>query len=133
MYGKNIRQLRTRLFIALAIAAIAAIAAIVMAVATLADGGTSIGGMIFTLLLALPILFLEFYGLLIAPRLWLDYYKAGFKGVTACYVGVAASSFFLAIWCILKMMFGGLVCAVKALAVGAQGKRNVPCNKDANR
>jgi hypothetical protein len=55
MYGKNIRQLRTRLFIALAIAAIAAI---VMAVATLADGETSIGGMIFTLLLALPILFL---------------------------------------------------------------------------
>lgn len=80
MYGKNIRQLRTRLFIALAIAAIAAI---VMAVATLADGGTSVGGMIFTLLLALPILFLEFYGLLIAPRLWLDYYKAGFKGVAA--------------------------------------------------
>ena len=37
MYGKNIRQLRTGLFIALAIAAIAAI---VMAVATLADGGT---------------------------------------------------------------------------------------------
>ncbi len=123
MYGKNIRQLRTRLFIALAIAAIAAIAAIVMAVATLADGGTSVGGMIFTLLLALPILFLEFYGLLIAPRLWLDYYKAGFKGVTACYVGVAASSFFLAIWGILKMMFGGLVCAVKALAVGAQGNK----------
>lgn len=49
MYGKNIRQLRTRLFIALAIAAIAAI---VMAVATLADGETSVGGMIFTLLLA---------------------------------------------------------------------------------
>lgn len=72
MYGKNIRQLRTRLFIALAIAAIAAI---VMAVATLADGETSVGGMIFTLLLALPILFLEFYGLLIAPRLWLDYLK----------------------------------------------------------
>lgn len=47
MYGKNIRQLRIRLFIALAIAAIAAI---VMAVATLADGGTSVGGMIFTLL-----------------------------------------------------------------------------------
>lgn len=46
MYGKNIRQLRTRLFIALAIAAIAAI---VMAVATLADGETSVGGMIFTL------------------------------------------------------------------------------------
>lgn len=56
MYGKNIRQLRTRLFIALAIAAIAAI---VMAVATLADGETSVGGMIFTLLLALPILFLR--------------------------------------------------------------------------
>lgn len=130
MYGKNIRQLRIRLFIALAIAAIAAI---VMAVATLADGGTSVGGMIFTLLLALPILFLEFYGLLIAPGLWLDYYKAGFKGVAACYVGVAASSFFLAIWGILKMMFGGLVCAVKSLAVVAQGKRNVPCNKDANR
>lgn len=123
MYGKNIRQLRTRLFIALAIAAIAAIAAIVMAVATLADGGTSVGGMIFTLLLALPILFLEFYGLLIAPGLWLDYYKAGFKGVAACYVGVAASSFFLAIWGILKMMFGGLVCAVKSLAVGAQGNK----------
>lgn len=123
MYGKNIRQLRTRLFIALAIAAIAAIAAIVMAVATLADGGTSVGGMIFTLLLALPILFLEFYGLLIAPGLWLDYYKAGFKGVAACFIGMAAGSFFLAIWGILKMMFGGLVCAVKALAVGAQGKK----------
>lgn len=31
--------------------------------------------------------------------------------------------FFLAIWGILKMMFGGLVCAVKSLAVGAQGNK----------
>lgn len=126
MYGKNIRQLRTRLFIALAIAAIAAI---VMAVATLADGETSVGGMIFTLLLALPILFLEFYGLLIAPRLWLDYYKAGFKGVAACFVGMAVGSFFIAIWGILKMMFGGLVCAVKSLAVRAQGTAYVIKNR----
>ena len=59
----------------------------------------------------------------------MDYYKAGFKGVTACYVGVAASSFFLAIWGILKMMFGGLVCAVKALAVGAQGTAYVIKNR----
>lgn len=115
MYGKNIRQLRTRLFIALAIAAIAAI---VMAVATLADGETSVGGMIFTLLLALPILWL-----------WLDYYKAGFKGVAACFVGMAAGSFFIAIWGILKMMFGGLVCAVKSLAVGAQGTAYVIKNR----
>lgn len=100
-----------------------------MAVATLADGETSVGGMIFTLLLALPILFLEFYGLLIAPRLWLDYYKAGFKGVAACFVGMAVGSFFIAIWGILKMMFGGLVCAVKSLAVGAQGTAYVIKNR----
>jgi hypothetical protein len=44
-------------------------------------------------------------------------------------VGIAAGSFFIAIWGILKMMFGGLVCAVKSLAVGAQGTAYVIKNR----